>query len=70
MPLTKIGQVTSCAPNKITILVTDLRTFEENKAYLQIGSFMQIAQGNSDYTIATIRNINGSQPGQPIGYSK
>ncbi len=62
MPLTKIGQVTSCAPNKITILVTDLRTFEENKAYLQIGSFMQIAQGNSDYTIATIRNINGSQP--------
>jgi uncharacterized protein len=54
-----IGQVVSCAPEVIVVEVGDLRVFEEHKIRLQVGRFLKIAQGNSDYTIATIRNLKG-----------
>ncbi len=57
---TKIGTVLSCAPQAITVAVEDLETFEKNKEHLQIGRFLKIAQGNHDFTIATIRNIKGT----------
>lgn len=57
---TKIGTVLSCAPQAITVAVEDLETFEKNKECLQIGRFLKIAQGNHDFTIATIRNIKGT----------
>ncbi|GAB1352253.1 ATP-binding protein [Erysipelotrichia bacterium] len=59
MSMNKIGQVLSCSPAAIIVVVDDLKTFEENKALLQVGRYLQIAQGNSDYTVASIRNIRG-----------
>lgn len=60
MSMNNIGSVVSCAPGSILVGIKDLATFEENKDKLQIGRFLKIAQGNHDYTIATIRNIKGA----------
>lgn len=57
---TKIGNVLSCAPGAIIVSVDDIESFEKNKESLQVGRFLKIAQGNHDFTIATIRNIKGS----------
>ncbi|EPB6962868.1 TPA: ATP-binding protein [Pseudomonas aeruginosa] len=59
MSLNKIGQVISCSPSSISIAIDGLEKFEENKKDLQIGRLLKISQGNSDFTIATIRNIKG-----------
>lgn len=59
MSTNSIGQVLSCSPEAIIVLIDDLKVFEEHKAALQVGRYMRIAQGNSDYTIASIRNIRG-----------
>lgn len=59
MPI-KIGTVLSCAPEAVIVAVDSLEVFENNKEGLQVGRFLKIAQGNRDFTIATIRNIKGS----------
>jgi DNA helicase HerA-like ATPase len=59
MSTNKIGQVLSCSPEAIIIFVDDLKAFEEHKGSLQVGRYLRIAQGNNDYTIATIRNVRG-----------
>lgn len=59
MSINSIGKVLSCAPEAIVVVIEDLKVFEENKSYLQVGRFLKIAQGNHDFTIATIRNIKG-----------
>jgi len=59
MSLIRIGQVLSCAPESIIVAVDGLKVFEENKASLQVGRYLRIAQGNQDFTIATIRNLKG-----------
>ncbi len=59
MATNSIGQVLSCSPEVIIVLIDDLKVFEEHKAALQVGRYLRIAQGNSDYTIASIRNIRG-----------
>lgn len=59
MPI-KIGSVLSCAPKLIVIAVDNLEVFEKNKERLQVGRFLKIAQGNHDFTIATILNIKGT----------
>lgn len=59
MSTNSIGQVLSCSPEAIIVLVSDLKVFEEHKAALQVGRYLKIAQGNNDFTIATIRNIRG-----------
>ncbi|WP_158906771.1 ATP-binding protein [Burkholderia sp. L27(2015)] len=59
MPI-KIGSVLSCAPEAITVAVDNLEAFEKNKDGLQVGRFLKIAQGNHDFTIATILNIKGT----------
>ena len=56
----KIGAVLSCAPEAVIVAVDSLETFERNKEGLQVGRFLKIAQGNHDFTIATIRNIKGT----------
>lgn len=66
MPI-KIGSVLSCAPGAIIVVVDGLEAFEKNKAGLQVGRFLTIAQGNHDFTIATIRNIKGSNAIGPDG---
>ncbi|WP_186108490.1 ATP-binding protein [Burkholderia gladioli] len=69
MPI-KIGAVLSCAPEAIVVAVDSLDVFEKNKEGLQVGRFLKIAQGNHDFTIATILNIKGSNTvgsdGKPI----
>lgn len=60
MSSNKIGQVISCSPNSIVVAVDEMKVFEQNKADLQIGRLLKIAQGNSDFTIATIRNVKGT----------
>jgi hypothetical protein len=60
MSTTRIGQVLSCAPEAITVAIDGLKVFEENKQHLQVGRYLRIAQGNSDYTIASIRNVKGT----------
>lgn len=59
MSTNKIGQVLSCSPEAIVVAVDDLKIFEEHKASLQVGRYIQIAQGNSDFTVASIRNVRG-----------
>jgi hypothetical protein len=58
--MNKIGQVLLCAPNEITVTIESLDTFEKHKSHLQVGRYLQIAQGNNDYTIAVIRNVRGN----------
>lgn len=59
MSTNSIGQVLSCSPEAIVVLIEDLKTFEEHKAALQVGRFLRIAQGNNDFTVASIRNVRG-----------
>lgn len=59
MSTSSIGQVLSCSPEAIVVLIEDLKTFEEHKAALQVGRYLRIAQGNNDFTIAAIRNVRG-----------
>nr|VFJ61979.1 MAG: hypothetical protein BECKDK2373C_GA0170839_10935 [Candidatus Kentron sp. DK] len=54
-----IGQVLSCSPEAIIVLIDDLKLFEEHKVALQVGRYLRIAQGNRDYTVAAIRNVRG-----------
>lgn len=59
MSTNRIGQVLSCAPETIVVVVDDLKVFEEHKASLQVGRYLRIAQGNNDFTVAVIRNVRG-----------
>ncbi len=59
MSTNSIGQVISCSPEAIIVLIDGLKVFEEHKKGLQVGRYLQIAQGNSDFTIAAIRNVRG-----------
>ena len=59
MPTNRIGQVLSCSPEAIIVLVDGLKVFEEHKASLQVGRYLRISQGNNDYTVASIRNVRG-----------
>jgi hypothetical protein len=63
----KIGAVLSCAPEAVIVAVDNLEIFEKNKEGLQVGRFLKIAQGNHDFTIATIRNIKGTNTTGPDG---
>lgn len=59
MSTNSIGQVLSCSPEAIIVLIDDLKVFEEHKAALQVGRYLRIAQGNNDFTVAAIRNVRG-----------
>jgi energy-coupling factor transporter ATP-binding protein EcfA2 len=55
----RIGQVTSSAPNLIIVQIQDLVVFEANKQNFQVGSYLKISEGNTDFVVAMIRNIKG-----------
>ena len=59
MSTNSIGQVLSCSPEAIIVLIDDLKVFEEHKAALQVGRYLRIAQGNNDFSVAAIRNVRG-----------
>ncbi|MDP3051142.1 MAG: ATP-binding protein, partial [Eubacteriales bacterium] len=65
--MSKIGQVLSCSPESITVVIDDLKVFEEHKSSLQVGCYLKIAQGNNDFTIATIRNVKGTNTSDENG---
>lgn len=67
MSTNSIGQVISCSPEAIVVLIENLRFFEDHKSSLQVGSYLRIAQGNSDFTIAAIRNVRGVHGYDPDG---
>lgn len=59
MSANSIGQVLSCSPEAIIVVVDELKLFEEHKTALQVGRYLRIAQGNNDFTVAAIRNVKG-----------
>ncbi len=59
MSTSKIGQVLSCAPEVIVVAIDNLKVFEEHKSSLQVGRYLRLAQGNNDFTVASIRNVKG-----------
>jgi DNA helicase HerA-like ATPase len=59
MSTNSIGQVLSCSPEAIIVLIDDLKQFEDHKEALQVGRYLRIAQGNNDFTVASIRNVRG-----------
>jgi hypothetical protein len=59
MSTNEIGHVLSCSPEVIVVSIDGLKVFEQNKESLQVGRYLKIAQGNSDFTIASIRNVKG-----------
>jgi hypothetical protein len=70
MPTNEIGRVISCAPASILVEVADLATFEQNKDMLQVGRYLKIAQGNTEFAIAIIINLKGVAsplPDQEVG---
>jgi len=60
MSTNRIGQVLSCAPGAIVVSVDSLKVFEDYKENFQVGRYLQIAQGNNDFTVAAIRNVKGT----------
>ena len=70
MSTNRIGQVLSCAPGAIVVSVDSLKVFEEYKENFQVGRYLQIAQGNNDFTVAAIRNVKGTtqedSQGKPV----
>ncbi len=70
MSTNRIGQVLSCSPEAIVVVVDDLKVFEEHKGSLQVGRYLRIAQGNNDETVASIRNVRGiiaqDKEGSPV----
>jgi hypothetical protein len=66
--MNSIGQVLSCSPEVITVLIDELKVFEKYKAALQIGRYLRIAQGNNDFTVVSIRNVRGvHSPADGVG---
>jgi uncharacterized protein len=63
----QIGQVLSSAPDTIVVEINGLKIFEEHKSKLQVGCYLKIAQGNSDFTVATIKNLKGVNTSDPDG---
>jgi DNA helicase HerA-like ATPase len=68
--MNEIGKVTSSSPAAIVIAINDLTIFEANKSNLQIGRYLKIAQGNNDYTIAIIKNLNSNNQEDQSGNLK
>jgi len=70
MSTNRIGQVLSCAPEAIVVVVDNLKVFEDQKGNLQVGRYLRIAQGNNDFTVAAIRNVGGviaqDKDGNPV----
>lgn len=58
--MSNIGSVISSAPSKISIQIDSLATFESNKRNLQVGRYLKIEDGNHNFAVAIIRNIDST----------
>jgi DNA helicase HerA-like ATPase len=52
-----VGKVLSSSADSIIITIESLQILENNKEYLQIGKYLKVADGNSNYIIVIINNI-------------
>jgi hypothetical protein len=52
-----IGKVVSSSPQAIVIAVESLKTLEDNKDKIQVGQYLKVADGNSNYIVSVINNI-------------
>ncbi|WP_134687507.1 ATP-binding protein [Brevibacillus migulae] len=52
-----IGKVLSSSPDNIIVTVEKLRVLEDNKESLQVGQYLKIADGNSNYIVSIINNV-------------
>lgn len=55
-----IGQVLSSSPSNIVVYIDELTVFEQNKNKLQVGNLLKIEDGNHNFVICSIENINGA----------
>lgn len=58
--MSNIGSVISSAPSKISIQIDSLEIFESNKRNLQVGRYLKIEDGNHNFAVAIIRNIDSA----------
>src|SRR5579872_7336327 len=79
MSSNEIGKVLESSPNSIVVEVKNTSVFETNKKDLQLGKYLEIAEGNLNKVVAVIQNIKSSYidsdnslrfliQTQPIGY--
>jgi DNA helicase HerA-like ATPase len=59
--MSKVGHVSSSSPDKVSIGIGNLKTFEENKTDLQVGKFLKIEDGNHNYAVAIINNLTSQK---------
>ena len=59
--MSKVGHVLSSSPDKVSIGIGNLKTFEENKTDLQVGKFLKIEDGNNNYAVAIINNLTAQK---------
>lgn len=52
-----IGKVLSSSPAAIVIAIDSLKVLEDNKNKLQVGQYLKVADGNSNYIVSVINNI-------------
>ncbi|MBB6134089.1 hypothetical protein HD842_002231 [Massilia aurea] len=58
--MSKIGRVTSSAPDKISIEIDGLHVLERYKKSLQVGQFLKVADGNHNFAVGSINNVSGT----------
>lgn len=57
---TKIGYVLSSSPTSIMVRIDSLVEFEAHKTHLQVGRYLMISEGNTDFVITVIKNVRGA----------
>ena len=56
----ELGYVLSSSPTSIIVRIDDIKKFEGQKDLLQVGRYLKIMEGNTDFVIAIIKNIKGT----------
>lgn len=55
--MSKIGKVITSSPSSILIGIDSLETLERHKRELQIGNYVRVSDGNTNFVVAVIQNI-------------
>lgn len=58
--MSSIGTVISSSPSKVLIEIRGLEVFESNKSSFQVGRFLKVEDGNDNFAIAVIKNIDST----------
>lgn len=63
-----LGYVLSSSSTSIIVHIDGLENFEANKGLLQVGRYLKITEGNTDFVIAIIRSIRGTNTPEEINF--